>query len=101
MAQDGGNRPGFWMQMPELTGVQVLTHCQIGQSKGDTPPPTRTIRRALEGYELDVVDYLLQNLSRSDNRFFLNRWPKGNIGTTRSQTCRPFCRASSSRRDFL
>src|ERR1700743_160734 len=86
------------VQMPELTGIQFM---KIANGKTKVILTTAYSQYALEGYELDVVDYLLKPI-RCDRFFKSAQKAQGIIQPSVKQpTVEPVQQVQQQQQDFL
>ena len=86
------------VQMPELTGIQFL---RIANGKTKVILTTAYSQYALEGYELDVVDYLLKPIAF--DRFFKSAQKAQGIiqPSVKQPTVEPVQQVQQQQQDFL
>src|SRR6187402_1552410 len=85
------------VQMPELTGIQFL---KIANGKAKVILTTAYSQYALEGYELDVVDYLLKPIA-FDRFFKASQKAQGIIKPVAGQPAEPAQQVQQQQQDFM
>ena len=96
--QDGGIDLVFLdVQMPELTGIQFL---KIANGKTKVILTTAYPQYALEGYELDVVDYLLKPFA-FDRFYKAAQKAQSIIKPTNNQPAEPAQQIQQQQQDFM